>query len=200
VSATDTHSRYSRVAIVLHWLIALLLIGNLVVGLWVLDPLMHSADPATKRLGFTVIQLHKSVGLTVLVLAVVRLAWRLMNPPPPYPSHMTRAEVVLAKLSHWGFYGLMLALPLTGWTMVSTGKLVLPIFYFGLFEVPHLPVTRAMGRLAHEGHLILGWITLALIVLHVAAALKHHFWDRDDVLVRMLPWLRQRLGAGPQAL
>ena len=136
--------------------------------------------------------MHKSVGLTVPVLAVLRLAWRLMNPPPPYPDHMTTAEVVLAKLSHWGFYVLMLALPLSGWAMVSTSKLQFPILYFGLFEIPKLPFSKAWGELFDQSHLILGWITLALIVLHVAAALKHHYFDRDDVLVRMLPGLRQR--------
>jgi cytochrome b561 len=192
--ASAVRSRYSKIAIAFHWVIAVLLIVNLVVGLWVLDPLVNSPDPATKRLGFTVIQLHKSVGLTVLVLAIARLAWRLMNPPPPYPDHMTRAEIVLAKLSHWGFYVLMLALPLSGWAMVSTSKIQFPILYFGLFQVPMLPISKAWGELLDQSHLILGWITLALIVLHVAAALKHHYLDRDDVLVRMLPWLRRRGG------
>ncbi|WP_419813769.1 cytochrome b [Glacieibacterium sp.] len=181
-------------AIVFHWVIAVLLIANLVVGLWVLDPLLDSHDPATKQLGFVVIQLHKSVGLTVLVLAIARLAWRLMNPPPPYPDHMTSAEVVLAKLSHWGFYALMLGLPLSGWAMASTSKIQFPILYFGLFQVPMLPLSRALNDLFGQAHAVLGWITLALIVLHVAAALKHHYMDRDDVLVRMSPWLRRRGG------
>lgn len=192
--ASRLHSRYSRVAIVFHWVIAALLIVNLGVGLWVLGPLLDSHDPATKQLGFTVVQLHKSVGLTILVLAIARLAWRLMNPPPPYPDHMTGTEIVLAKLSHWGFYALMLGLPLSGWAVVSTSNIQFPILYFGLFEVPALPLSRAWGELFDESHLILGWITLALIVLHVAAALKHHYMDRDDVLVRMLPGIRQRGG------
>ena len=192
--ASVPHSRYSQVAIVFHWVIAVLLIANLVVGLWVLDPLLDSHDPATKQLGFVVIQFHKSVGLTVLVLAIARLAWRLMNPPPPYPDHMTSAEVVLAKLSHWGFYALMLGLPLSGWAMASTSKIQFPILYFGLFQVPMLPLSKALNDLFGQAHAVLGWITLALIVLHVVAALKHHYMDRDDVLVRMSPWLRRRGG------
>ena len=192
MSPSSARSRYSTVAIAFHWVIALLLIGNLIAGLWLLDPLLNSSDPETKQWGFWLIQVHKSIGLTVLVLAVARLAWRLINPPPPYPDHMGTAEKVLAKLSHWGFYALMLALPLSGWATVSTGKISFPILYFGLFEVPLLPLSKAFGEQFDASHTILGWLTLALIVLHVAAALKHHYWDRDDVLVRILPGLRQR--------
>lgn len=190
--ATTVRSRYSRVAIGLHWLIAALLIGNLLAGLFVLEPLMDSADPANKRLGFELIQLHKSIGLTVLLLALVRLAWRLGHPAPAYPDHMTPFERRLAGASHWGFYVVMIALPLTGWAMVSTGKLLFPILYFGLFEVPHLPLPAAWGDVFYTSHEVFGWVVTAMIVLHVAAALKHHWFDRDDVLARMLPWLRPR--------
>ena len=185
-------TRYSQVAIVFHWTIAVLLIANLVAGLWVLGPLLDSAVPSEKQLGFTLIQIHKSTGLVVLVLALARIAWRLGNRPPPLPVHMTPIERTLARVSHFGFYTVMLILPLSGWAMVSTGKIIFPMRFFGSFVVPPLPLPREWGHFFHESHEILGWITAAMIVLHVAAALKHHYFDRDDVLARMLPWVKAR--------
>ncbi|QXQ05170.1 cytochrome b [Sphingosinicellaceae bacterium] len=176
------HSRYSTVAIVFHWTIAVLLIANLAAGL-----AFDRIEAADKQLFFTLIQLHKSTGITILVLAVARLIWRLMNPPPPLPDHMTSAERVLATISHWGFYVLMFALPLSGWAMVSTGKLIFPMFWYGLFEIPKLPIGNTQHETFENVHGLLGWVVLALIVLHVAAALKHHYFDRDNLLARMWP-------------
>ncbi len=172
------HSRYSTVAIILHWVIALLLIGNLAGGL-----LLDQIEDYDKQLFFTIIQLHKSTGITILFLALARLAWRLAHPAPPLPDHMTPLELVLAKVSHWGFYVVMIALPLSGWAMVSTAKVKFPMLYFGTFEVPMLPVPANWNY--HDLHGILGWVTLAMIVLHVAAALKHHYFDRDNIFARM---------------
>ena len=190
-AAAPAHSRYSTVAIGFHWIIAVLLIANLVVGLWVLDPLLHSADPATKQLGSLAIGLHKSTGLTILVLAFARLAWRLTHTPPALPAHMPTWQRALARLSHWGFYALMILLPLSGWAMSSTGKKIYPIVYYGLFEVPHLPVPQSLHDLFEKSHALLGWIALAMIVLHVAAAMKHHLIDRDDVFTRMWLWSKR---------
>ncbi len=183
------HSRYSTVAIWLHWIIALMIIGNLTGGL-TMDYWLDSPDPAMKQTGLVIIQIHKSIGLTVLVLSLLRLGWRIAHPAPPLPGHMTSTERVLARVTHYGFYALMLLLPLSGWAMVSTGKQIFPIRYFGLFEVPHLPLDKTLGGLFKESHEVLGWIAIATIVLHVAAALKHHYFDRDDVLARMLPIVR----------
>lgn len=177
-----SHSRYSTVAIVLHWTIAVLLIANLTAGL-----LFDSIEAVNKPLFQTLIHLHKSTGITILALAVARLVWRLMNPPPPLPDHMTAAERVLATISHWGFYVLMFALPLSGWAMVSSGKIVYPMSWYGLFAVPPLPLQRAQHETFESVHGLLGWVVLALIVLHVAAALKHHYFDRDNLLARMWP-------------
>ena len=188
-----TRSRYSAVAIVLHWLIALIIIGNIIGGL-ALDTFLDSTDPAMKMTGFKIIQLHKALGLTVIGLTLLRLLWRLANPAPALPAHMTPLEVLLAKATHLGFYALMLLLPLSGWAMVSTSAKRFPISYFGLFDVPYLPLgqSQMLGGLMHESHELLGFAAIALIALHVAAALKHHYFDRDDVLARMLPWVRQR--------
>lgn len=186
-------SSYSRAAIGLHWLIALLILGNLAGGLWA-ESLLESADPEQRRLGFEVIQLHKSVGLTVLALTLVRIAVRLSSPPPPLPAHMTPTERRLAAISHGGFYLLMLGLPLSGWWMVSASPLGIPTVWFGLFDWPHLPVPvgRGPAEAASSVHGVLGWMMAGLLVLHVLAALKHHWFDRDDVLARMLPLARRR--------
>lgn len=186
-------SRYSHVAIALHWLIAVLIIGNLVGGLAV-DRLLDSPDPAMKQTGFALIQLHKSVGLTVLLLSLLRLAWRLVNPAPALPDHMTPLERMLARASHWGFYALIVLLPVSGWALISGSAIRYPTFYFGLFEVPFLPLPqgKALGDQLHEVHELLAYGMIALLGLHVAAALKHHYLDRDDVLARMAPWVRAR--------
>ncbi|WP_199553837.1 cytochrome b [Sandaracinobacteroides hominis] len=196
MSQTDVQrSSYSRIAITLHWLIALLLIGNFLGGL-LLDDLFNSPDAGTRRLGFTVVQLHKSIGLTVLTLTLLRLAVRLVSPPPPLPAHMTRIERLLSRVTHGTFYALMILIPLSGWAMVSASPLGFPTMWFGLFEWPHLPITpgKQGADAASEAHEILAFSAAALVVLHVAAALKHHFWDRDDVLARMLPLIRKGQG------
>lgn len=176
--------RYSGVAIALHWVIALMIIGNLTVGL-----LFDTLEAWDKPLYFSAVQLHKSSGLTILALSLARLGWRLANPPPPLPDHMTRLEHRLAKATHWGFYALMLALPLTGWLMSSASPLNFPILWFGLFEVPKLPIAQSAetAGVLHDRHELLAWVAIGVLALHVAGALKHHFLDRDEVLARMLP-------------
>ena len=183
-------SRYSTVAIWLHWIITILVIGNLVGGL-TLDDLFPGKDPATLQTKFFVIQLHKSIGLTVLLLSLIRIGWRVANPAPPLPTHMTRIETIIAKATQHGFYLLLLLLPLSGWAMASTGKRIFPILYFGTFEVPHLPLASSLGDFFAESHETLAWIAIAMIALHVLGALKHQYFDRDDVLARMLPYLRK---------
>ena len=181
--------RYSRVAIALHWLIAIAIIGNLIGGLS-LDWFLESGDPAMKARGLVIIGLHKSLGLTIILLTVLRIGWRLANPPPPLPAHMTLFERRLARLSHGAFYVLMLVLPLSGWALASTGRA--PILWFGLAAVPRLPVASARRGLFGESHELLAWTMIALLALHILAALKHHVLDRDDVLSGMLPWVRRR--------
>ena len=181
--------RYSRVAIALHWLIALVIIGNLIGGLS-LDWFLENDDPAMKSRGLAIIGLHKSLGLTIILLSMLRIGWRLANPPPSLPAHMTVLERRLARLSHGAFYILMLVLPLSGWALASTGRA--SILWFGLAVVPRLPVAGAQRGLFGESHALLAWTMVALLALHVLAALKHHILDRDDVVAGMLPWVRRR--------
>lgn len=175
----DKDARYTGVAIALHWSIALIVIANLAGGL-----AMDSAGPELRR---TIIGAHTALGLTVIALTLVRIGWRLGHRPPPLPAHMTPMERWLAKATHFGFYGLMLALPLTGWALVSTGRVTRPVSMFGMFSVPALPLQQSLRGVFHQSHGLLGWVMLAMVVLHGLAAVKHRIFDRDDLLARMLP-------------
>lgn len=173
--------RYGRVAIALHWSMAVLIIVNLIIGLF--------GDQIEKMLGGTSpIPLHKSIGLTVLGLALIRVAWRLAHKPPPLTAAGTSPiEHRIAGGVHLLLYGLMIVMPLSGWIMSSAGKS--PLSWFGLFAVPKFAVTRADPIVGASGatHHYLGFLLAALVVGHIAAALRHHFLLRDAVLRRMLP-------------
>lgn len=190
--------RYTTVAIALHWLIAVAILALIASGEWMSDAIR---DPASKAFAFRVFQWHKSLGLIVLVLSFARLAWRLSHAPPALPASMGQFPRLAAGATHWLFYGLMIAMPLVGWAMVSASPLGLKTMIFGLFEWPHLPILPTLAdKAAAEStlksvHAIGGKIFLALIALHVAAALKHQFVDRDDVLSRMWPTLRRPTAA-----
>jgi cytochrome b561 len=189
MTIANTRTRYGTVAMSLHWLIAALVIANICLGLFFAD--MSHSDP---RL-FTLVQTHKSIGLTVLVLSVIRLLWRLINPVPPLPAGMGRFLRFAAHASHFLLYFLIVAIPLSGWALVSSSPLGLPTMYFGWFEWPHIgflaDLTRAQKvALSHDfgaTHVILAWLAILLVPIHVLAALYHQFVRRDDVLKRMLP-------------
>ena len=127
------------------------------------------------------------------------LGWRLINPPPPLPADVSRLERIGALLSHWGFYVAMVVLPLTGWIIVSASPYNLPTLLFDTVPWPHLGFAHdlplATRKLLETNvgtfHTYLAWSLLALVALHVSAALKHHFFDRNDVLERMLPLVRR---------
>jgi cytochrome b561 len=180
-------SRYTAVAMILHWLIAAGVLGLIVMG-YVMT--RHDTPVMTK---FQLFQLHKSVGITVLGLMLLRLFWRLGHRPPPLPEAMPALERRAAHGTHHLLYLLLFALPLTGWIYVSTAPLNIPTVLYGLIPWPHLPVLpeRAdkadIAVVADDIHSYGGWILAALVLLHAAAALRHHFMVRDDVLRRMLP-------------
>ncbi|NIJ19694.1 cytochrome b561 [Sphingomonas naasensis] len=170
--------RYNRGAIAFHWAIAALVLVNLFIGLF------HE----TLLAGLRVMPLHKAIGATVLVLSIARLGWRLTHRPPALPEAVPGWERALANSLHWLFYALLLILPLTGWIFSSNPERPRPVSWFGLFDLPLLPVSSGAAGAAHEAHELLGLLMTALVVLHIAAALRHHFLLRDRVLVRMLPW------------
>jgi len=176
----NTPERYGWVAILLHWLMAALVAGQFVLGI----AMTRTGD---QRLAFERIQIHKSIGLTLLVLATLRILWRLAGERPRLPG-LGRLEARAALLVHGLLYGLLLALPLTGWALVSASVLEIPTMPFGLFVVPHLPleISEASEAFWTALHRWIGWAGLALVCLHALAALRHHFWLRDDILLRMI--------------
>lgn len=178
-------ARYTSVAVALHWAIAVLILGNIAGGLF-----MHNL-PNASPVKFDLYQLHKSFGLSILMLTVFRLGWRLTHTAPPLPAATPGWQRIGARAAHWAFYGLMLVIPLTGWAMVSVSPLEIPTWLFGVVPVPHMPFfagvadRAAMEDLLAEVHEYLAFGMLGLFVLHLGAALKHHFLDRDGVLQSM---------------
>lgn len=165
---------------ILHWLIAVLIALNFAAA-WV-----AATMPRPARM--QIMANHKSIGLTVLLLTVVRIAWRLTHRPPRLQRGLQPWESMLAHAVHTLFYLLMIGIPLTGWSMVSSGG---PVRVLGLLSVPALPVPTgdAAGDTFHAVHEKLAWLLLALLALHVVGALKHQFFARDRTLGRMLPFL-----------
>ncbi len=196
---SSLRTRYSTVAIVLHWLIAAAIIFQVILA-WRMDGRTPS--------GFALIQLHKSVGISILVLSLLRLAWRLANRPPPMPAGMATWERWLAKVAHVGLYVIMIGMPITGWIMVSTSRIQVPTLLYGVVPWPHVPglahltgaAKSAWNDVGHLGHEALAWGAYVLIALHVAGALKHQLLSREEpVLAHMAPgakpgrWLDPRL-------
>lgn len=192
MTSANTRTRYGTVAMTLHWIIAALVLTNLYLGL------SFDTYPKGDPTLFQVVQIYKSIGLSVLVLSIARLVWRLINPVPPLPQEMSPALKLLARVTHWLLYFLIIAIPLSGWLMVSTSRLGLPTSYFGLFDWPNvgfianmpLDQKRALHEPLETTHVILAWSAIVLVVIHVAGALWHQFFRRDDVLRRMLPGTR----------
>jgi cytochrome b561 len=170
-------NRYSTVAIAFHWVIGLLIIGNLAGGF------LHDFVPKEGGQRALVMGLHKGFGFIILALSLLRLGWRIANPPPALPDYFTSAERLVAKAGHWGFYLLMVALPFSGWIMADLRDRPLTVFT-GL-EVPKLGADKALAGLAHEGHEVMGWAMLALLGLHIVAIVKHKLMDNDNLLPRM---------------
>lgn len=180
-SAWPRGERYSRVAIAFHWTVAALVIVNIGVGLGRdLLPALRAWMPG-----------HKAIGITVLALTAARIAWRLLHRPPALPDGTPRWERAVAHATHWMLYGLLLAMPLSGWAMVSAPEGRRPLTWFGLADIPYLPVTGAAADSAHDAHEMLGWVMAGLVLLHIAAALRHHLLLRDTVLERIAPVLRR---------
>lgn len=171
--------RYSKVAIALHWLIAILMIGNFI-GAQVAEGLGEEAE-------HFIMGNHKAFGIIVLLLTVVRIAWRLGHRPPPLDSHLKMWEKGLAHATHALFYIMMLALPITGWMMTSAHPKAPPISIFGLFDFPKLPILgdKMLGGIGHEGHEIMGTLLLVTVALHILGALKHSIIDKRPSLSRM---------------
>jgi cytochrome b561 len=175
-------TRYSAVAQGFHWLIAALIVLQFTLG-WTAQFLPLGARKVDR------LDWHKSFGMTILMLAVLRLLWRLFNHPPELPAGMSTLEKMLARATHILFYVFLFVMPLTGWMMSSAKNY--SVGWFHQFTWPNLiePNEQAFNLLKST-HDTLSWLLFALALLHVLAALKHHFWNKDDVLKRMLPFTK----------
>ena len=183
----NTESRYGSVAQALHWVIVLLIIAQYVLA-QMADAAEHAraTHPAAALEQLALLARHKSVGLTIFALAVVRLIWRFVSPPPPFPSSMPHWQAVAARLTHFAFYVVLFAMPISGLVMSAAANY--PVSYFGLFTLPNLVAPdKGLEHLMKEVHETLFYILVTLATLHIAAALKHEFFDHDGVLRRMLP-------------
>jgi len=177
MTPTDV-ARYSLPAIVLHWLLALLILGTLGVGLYMTG---LSLTPTRLKL----YNWHKWAGMTILALSALRLLWRLVRRPPPAPP-MPAWQRRAAAASHGLMYLLFFAVPLAGWAYSSAAGF--PVVWFGVLPLPDwVSPDRALAEAIKPLHRALAYALAGLVVLHVAAALKHHFVDRDGLLRRMGP-------------
>ncbi|TVO58864.1 cytochrome b [Denitromonas halophila] len=175
--------RYTPTAITLHWLIALGITGAFGLGVY-----MHELPLSPTKL--QLYSWHKWAGVTLFLLILFRLGWRLTHPVPTLPGTMSPALRLAAGAAHWVLYALMLAIPLSGWLMSSAKGF--QTVWFGLVPLPDLLAKdAALGDTLKDVHEALNFTLLGLVVLHTAAALKHHFIDRDSVLTRMLPRFRK---------
>jgi len=175
----NTTARWGSVAQFLHWLIVALIIVQVILALTAAQ--LHGVPK------LAMLARHKSVGITILMLAVVRLLWRLVNPTPPLPLTLKPYERFLANFTHAALYLLIFAMPLTGWIMSSARGF--PVSWFNLFQLPDLVAkNRPLYEAMVETHEALAWTLGAVASLHLLAALKHHFVLKDTVLRRMLPF------------
>ena len=178
---SKANPHYTKTAVILHWIMAVPLIGLLLFGLQTMGN--HN--------GRILPTVHASAGFLLLVLVIYRLIWRWINPPPPLPEGMTRSENMLAKLSHIALYAGMILIPLSGWfAFTEHVRRSLGVAPASLFWVTKIPLLPDFGINFHFIHKWGGKAVLALIAIHVLAALKHHFYDRDNVLRRILHWKR----------
>ena len=179
----NTENRWGGMAQSLHWLMALGILGNGVLGL-----IMDEMPRGMAKLNTFAI--HKSIGLTVLALLILRVSWRLFDRAPP-DEPMPRWQRLAAHATHGVLYLLMLAIPLSGWIYNSLHGY--PLQWFKWFNLPALmEKNEALSDLAGETHEALFWVLVAVLVAHVGGALVHHWFERDNTLLRMLPFVRLR--------
>lgn len=180
----EPRNRYSNVSLAFHWGIALLVVSQIVLIM------LHDATEGPMSREY--VQIHKSVGLSILVLTLARIGWRFANPAIPLPAGTPGWQKVAARTTHVLFYVLLIGLPLGGWAASSAGGR--DIEWFGLFTWPALPLPldRDLAGSFMEAHEAGVKVLYVLMILHIGAALKHHFIDRDNVLHRMIPLIHRR--------
>ena len=186
--------RYDLVAMALHWLLAVSLIGMVFYG-WYMEGLREAALSGG-GVSFADVQAayngHKTFGMIILSLSLVRLGWRLTHTPPALPAGMKNWERRVASATHWAFYALMIGMPLGGWLGSSASPFPSLMFNNPDLVLPKLPIPQdeVLETTILSLHGAGGWAILLLTALHAGAALKHQFVDRDNLLARMIPFLK----------
>jgi len=179
MALTNSARRYGLVPQALHWLVVILLVVQLL-----LAALADDLPDGLEKLAL--LSRHKSVGITILGIAALRVIWRLVDRPPALPA-MPGWQKTAAVTTHWALYALLFAMPLSGWMMSSAANY--PVSWFGLVQLPDLVgASHDLHEALEEVHETLAGALLALVAIHVLAALKHQFFDRDGLMSRMLPW------------
>jgi cytochrome b561 len=176
--------QYTRTAVTLHWLIALLIFAAFPLGLY-----MHDLQLSPHKLHMY--SYHKWIGVTVFLLAVIRLTWRTTHRPPAMPDTMQNWEKFAAESVHYLLYAMIFVIPISGWLMSSA--MGFQTVWFEVLPLPDLVhKNKELADVLHEVHEMLNYLMLGLVFAHVGASLKHHFIERDDVLIRMVPFLRNK--------
>ncbi|MES2238042.1 MAG: cytochrome b [Pseudomonadota bacterium] len=169
---------YTGTAIAFHWLIALLILAVFPLGVY-----MHELPLSPTKL--QLYSYHKWLGITVLMLAILRVLWRASHRPPALPASLPRWQQIATHAVHHSLYFLLVLIPLSGWLMSSAKGF--QTVWFGVFPLPDLVTKdKALGDLLQEVHEVLNFTLLGLVSLHILAALKHHFINRDGIFMRML--------------
>ncbi|MFP3943203.1 MAG: cytochrome b [Alphaproteobacteria bacterium] len=184
----NTERGYGAVAKLFHWLIALAVIGMLIFGYIIANELRPLSSDYLE-----LVQWHKAAGVTILGLVLVRLLWRWLNRTPALPESISSVERAGAKLTHWGFYILLIAMPVTGLLIQASFEYREDFSPWIIEWFPFLkavPVDEGLHETFKEIHEIIAWIIVGVLALHVGAALRHHIFKKDDVLKRMLPGYR----------
>lgn len=181
MSILNTRERYGAMAIALHWIMAINLVALIVMGLY----MVGLPDAGFDKVKITLILYHKELGLAALLIATIRLAWRMRNDLPTLVSTLPYWQKVTARFVHLAFYGLMFALPISGLLMSSAAAI--PVSAFGMVDIPDLVApSEDLFRRMIQVHRWLGYGLLVLIGVHAGAALMHHFVKRDDTLKKMV--------------
>ena len=180
IGESDGMAKYSKIAILFHWLIAILIAANILLAN------LGEGLPRAARAAY--MSPHKAIGISILILTIGRILWRLTNRPPALPNKVAGWQAKAGHSAHILFYVLMIAMPLTGWLMIGAKGKAAPVDFFGLFTIDMAVGKNAMlADIGHEGHEILAAPLIVLIGLHILGALKHQFIDKMPFVQRMWP-------------
>lgn len=178
----EDKAHYTKTAISLHWIIGIALVCTFILGFYV------SGLPFSPQ-RIKLISYHKWAGISIFSFVIIRILWRFTHNPPALPISIPQWQQKLASITHFLLYVFMFSIPLSGWLYSSAAGV--PVVYFGVIQLPNLIGTdKALASQLKEWHEMLNFIFAAFVLLHILAAVKHHFIDRDDILTRMLPFLK----------